>query len=240
MSTEKKLKLEVPANLHSITLGQYQKYLAILDKHRDEEGNVKEESTDFVNLKAVEIFCNANMKEIHQVPALMVDQIIAQLNTCFKEETPFYREIEIQGEDGKLMLGFIPNLEKMTYGEYVDLESYILDWQQMHKAMAVLYREIQVKKGEKYVIADYDGTEGKAEFMKMLPVGFAMAAQLFFYHLGDKLSTVTTSFLKEVGTYQLRSQGLLEDGDGTASSILSRVVTSLNSMPFPAFLSIKR
>ena len=34
----------------------------------------------------------------------------------------------------------------MTFGEYTDLDSYIGDWDNMHKVMAVLYRPI-TKKG---------------------------------------------------------------------------------------------
>ena len=35
--------------------------------------------------------------------------------------------------------GFIPNLDDMSFGEYVDLDTYIGDWQNIHRAMAVLY-----------------------------------------------------------------------------------------------------
>jgi hypothetical protein len=42
------------------------------------------------------------------------------------------------GSDGvTLEFGMIPELDKMTFGEYIDLESYITDWDNMHKAMAV-------------------------------------------------------------------------------------------------------
>jgi hypothetical protein len=52
--------------------------------------------------------------------------------------------------------GFIPNLDDMSFGEYVDLDTYLGDWQNIHRAMAVLYRPIREKRGERYNIVPYE------------------------------------------------------------------------------------
>jgi hypothetical protein len=102
-------------------------------------------------------------------------------------------------------------------GEFIDLDKYISDWQQMHKAMAVLYRPLKHKKGDLYLIHDYEGTEGFAEIMLDAPVNVAMGAMLFFYHLGNELSKHLTdslvSQLKEDSEFQ---QTLEQSGVGSS------------------------
>ena len=56
-------------------------------------------------------------------------------------------------------MGFIPKLDDISLGEYIDIETNISDWQKMHKAMAVLYRPVNFKLGNKYGIAPYEVKE---------------------------------------------------------------------------------
>ena len=61
--------------------------------------------------------------------------------------------LDIDGQE----YGFHPNLSDLTLGEFVDLDNYCKDiWKNMHKTMAILYREVTKKKGKKYGIVDYD------------------------------------------------------------------------------------
>ena len=64
--------------------------------------------------------------------------------------------------------GFIPNLDDMTLGEYVDLDTYISQWDRMEYAMAVLYRPIKDKYKQKYNIEEYTATD--QEKMKDMPL----------------------------------------------------------------------
>lgn len=43
-------------------------------------------------------------------------------------------------------MGFLPKLDEITLGEFIDVESNIGDWQNIHKAMAVLYRPVNFRK----------------------------------------------------------------------------------------------
>jgi hypothetical protein len=83
--------------------------------------------------------------------------------------------------------GFMPNMDEMSLGEYVDLEKYISDWGTMHKAMAVLYRPIVAGKGEFYEIEPYSGSDKYADVMRDSPVTAALGAMVFFYRLGKEL-----------------------------------------------------
>ena len=73
--------------------------------------------------------------------------------------------------------GFIPSLDEMTFGEYVDIDTYIKDWKQMHKAMAVLYRPIEAKYDDRYNIVAYDGEE--TDIMKDMPLSVCFSSIVF-------------------------------------------------------------
>ena len=112
----------------------------------------------------------------------------------------------------------MPKLDDMSYGEFMDLENYITDWQNMHKAMAVLYRPIIQSKKDFYLISEYNGTQDYSEVMLDMPLGVAISSNLFFYRLGNKLPILTLDYLEKVMkteemTPQLK-QILGENGDG--------------------------
>ena len=75
--------------------------------------------------------------------------------------------------------GLIPVLDDMTLGEYVDLDENFTDWDTMHKAMAVLYRPVTFKKGDRYQIEEYNGLDN-AETMKADTIGCCDGMYVFF------------------------------------------------------------
>ena len=85
--------------------------------------------------------------------------------------------------------GFIPDLDEMSLGEYVDLDGNASDWQKMHIAMNVLYRPIVTSRAGKYNIEEY--TADDSEKMKAMPLGAAIGSLFFFYNLGIELSRHT-------------------------------------------------
>ena len=94
-------------------------------------------------------------------------------------------------DDVEVEFGLIPNLDKMTYGEWEDLENYIWDNKNMHRAMAVLYRPLVYNIGDKYKIHEYRGTDFYAEVMREMPIDIALGAKVFFYRLATKLGVYT-------------------------------------------------
>ena len=178
------LKLQVPQRLSAIKLRQYQEYLKIQENIKEEE-----DTANFLNSKSIQIFCGVSLKESYNLPIKMFNGVLHQLSKCFDEETPLIRKFSMTGtNDVTVEFGFIPDLDNMTFGEYVDLENFMSDWQTMHKAMAVLYRPIKFEKNDKYLIEDYKGDDTYWEVMKDAPVNVALGAMVFFYRLGKKLS----------------------------------------------------
>ena len=205
-----KFTLEVPKELSAITLQQYQKYLKVM------EGNEDAEDTEFINLKVLEIFCGVTMKEAYKLPLAEFSFIINHIVEIFKEDTPLQRDFTLTDPQGNsVTFGFIPKLDDISLGEFIDLDNYIGDWQEIHKAMAVLYRPITFRKGDLYLIEDYEGSDKYAEVMKDAPVNVALGAVVFFYRLGNVLS----SYLLDSLTQKLKKdpeliKDLEQNGDG--------------------------
>lgn len=173
------------------------------------EDNKDAEDMEFINLKVLEIFCGVTMKEAYKLPLAEFSFIINHIVNIFKEDTPLQRDFTLTDPNGNSMtFGFIPKLDDITLGEFIDLDNYISDWQQMHKAMAVLYRPVTFRKGELYLIEEYEGSNKYAEVMKDSPVNAALGAIVFFYRLGNVLS----SYLADSLTQQMmKDQQALKD-----------------------------
>ena len=182
-----KVELSVPSNLESIELWQYQKYMGVVETNKDQE------ATEFLNLKLVEIFCGVSLKEVSSIRKQDFNKITEIIGNAFAEETPLIRHFELDG----IEFGFVPNLDKISIGEYIDIESNVSGFKNMHKAMAVLYRPVTKKHKEKYQVEEYVGHDEYAEAMKYMPLNAALGAMVFFYRLEKDLLNTTLKCLEE-------------------------------------------
>jgi len=207
-----KLEISIPTELKEIKLAQYQAFLKIAKDNDDAE---------FMNQKMVQTFCNIDLKNVAEIRYKDVLEITASLGKMFNVTShKFINRFKLAGVE----FGFIPELEEMTFGEYTDLDSYIGDWDNMHKAMAVLYRPI-TKKGLNgtYEIEKYNGSITYCDVMKHAPLDVVFGANVFFYSLGNELLKSTMTYLennKEMQTI-LQQHNSGKGGDGTLQSMLS-------------------
>lgn len=189
-----KVDLVVPNSLADITLGQYQKFVKISESNTDEK---------FISIKMLEIFCKLKLETIMTMKATSIKTVTATLTEMFNAKQDLKHIFRMDG----VQYGFIPNLEDMTFGEYVDLDSNISDFQEIHKAMAVLYRPIEKKFKGQYTIKPYEAKE--ADFMRDMPMDVVFGSMIFFYHLGSDLSKVMMDYLQQEESRELHTQ-LLE------------------------------
>lgn len=227
MANNVQIELSVPDALSDITLGQYQKYLKILDQNKDDEN-----AAEFINLKTIEIFCNVNFKDVLKIPLGEAEKVLTIINKAFEEKPDIIRHFKLLNVD----MGFVPNLERISLGEYIDVENNIVDWQTMHKAMAVLYRPVNFRSKEKYTIAPYEPSDEVSELMKEMPLDVAMSSMVFFYDLGMELLKAIPTYIQknltEEQTYLLK-QTLAQSGVGINQFTHLLEGMSLNSMKLP-------
>lgn len=197
------LKVVVPTDLSEITLEQYQRFARL---EGDEE---------FLTHKMLEVFCNVPLNKLPNVKFKSLSGVVNRLNGMFATKPSLKQEFTLGGQT----FGFIPNLEDITFGEYVDLDNYMADTQELHKTMAILYRPITQRAGKRYDIEQYESAEKYGELMKQAPMDVVLGATLFFYRLGSDLLLATMNSLESQTTSiaeKLNSEG---SGDGTPRSI---------------------
>lgn len=218
------IELSVPTALSEITLGQYQKYLRILEEN--------EGADDFLALKTIEIFCNVSLKEVLSIPAKDAEKVLSIITKAFEEKPNLIRRFDLLGVD----MGFEPQLETISLGAYIDVEDNISDWQKMHKAMAALYRPVNFSSKDKYDIAPYTPSEDVSALMKEMPLDVAMSAMVFFYALGTELLKAIPNYIQsnltEEQIYQLK-QTLAQGGGGINQSThsLEEMFSNLTKLP---------
>jgi hypothetical protein len=215
-----KVEVYIPDTLSEITLGQYQKYLKIQSENEDE---------NFLAIKMIEIFCGLRGDTIMAMKANSIKDVTMILTDMFNEKPQLVKEFKLNGRT----YGFIPKLEDMSFGEYIDLDTYIGDMENIHRAMNVLYRPIKQKYKDRYLIEDYTGDN--PEVMKSMPMDAVLSSILFFYNLGMDLSKAMLNSLEEDKEMNL-AQYLTseENGDGinhfsdSLKEILEDLKISLN------------
>tara|TARA_R110000751_G_scaffold20651_1_gene60228 strand:- start:385 stop:984 length:600 start_codon:yes stop_codon:yes gene_type:complete len=134
------------------------------------------------------------IKELALSDVVSIMSKISQLQA--DSDTKLKRLIEINGVE----YGFHPDLDKISLGEYADLEQFIKNgiYKNLPEFMAVLYRPVKLKKNDIYIIDAYDGDiRLRAEEMKQMSAVQVQSALVFFYHFVKVLSEILQSFLTE-------------------------------------------
>ena len=201
MTTE----IVIPTSLSEIPLMSYQKFIKLVEGSNDEE---------LIAQKSIEIFCGLNMRDVLKIKWSDVVGLANHFNQLFQQKTEFKTTFKIKD----IEFGFIPNLEDMSFGEYVDLDHNIGKVETFHKAMAVLYRPITKKTKDTYSIMGYSGTDEFAELMKYAPLDIAMAASVFFYHLGNDLVQASLTSLEQEMMKNKELQTTIQNGLSSTSN----------------------
>ena len=97
----------------------------------------------------------------------------------------------------------------MTTGEFVDLETYVLEVvDNLHKIMSVLYRKqtSKVDKWGRYNIEDYEPTPEKEETMLKFPMGNALGVLNYFFLLEKELIADSRSYLAKQTLHRIKER----------------------------------
>lgn len=186
-----KLNILVPDSLNDITLNQYQKF----DKINTEDNK----GSSFILHKMIEIFCNVDLKDIATIKYNDVNKVSKHISKLFENKP----ELRPTFTHNNIEYGFIPQLDDMTLGEYIDLDNYLSEWKTNHKAMSVLYRPIKHKRANRYQIEDYNGANDN---LKDMPLDVVFGAMFFFYLLNEELLKITLKYLEKETTETLTLQ----------------------------------
>ena len=179
-----KIDLLLPNSLSEIPLSRYQEFVEMREKSNDEE---------FIAQKMIQIFCGIKLAEVAKIRMKDLNELIVHFKKVFEEKPQLIRQFKIKNME----FAFIPKLDDITFGEYIDLEHHLQDWKTYHKAMAVMYRPIDKTYKDKYSIVDYEPNEDMQDLMKFAPLDVAISASVFFWSIASELLTLTIAYLQK-------------------------------------------
>lgn len=199
-----KLSITLPEHIGDITLSQFKRYHKLTQTE-----NITEH--DF-NKRKIEIFTDIKYTDVDNVNNKDYHEMVEQIDRALNEEVAFVDRFELNG----IEFGFIPNFDKMTTKEYVDISLYPLDdIDNYNKLMAILFRPIIKKdKFNNYKIADYKGTEKYAKTMNQMPMNIVNGALVFFCNLAKDLQVSTQRSILEAVRKAQKQPTISLSGDG--------------------------
>lgn len=200
-----KIDITIPESLSEITLSQYQKFIRIQQTNDDEQ---------FLTAKMIEIFCDIDPSHVMKLRVSDANAIVETLTDMLQQKSKLVKKFKMNG----VQYGWIPELDSMTFGEYVDLDTHISDWDGMEKAMAVLYRPIKNEYGHKYEIEEYDIEQHT--LMGGMPMDAVLGTFDFFLNLGNELSQIMMNYSTKQRETNL-VQYINSDQNGVGSKVYS-------------------
>lgn len=175
-----KVKITIPESFADITIGTYVKMIKAWDSHEDAKDKVK---------AAVSVLCKMSVSDLDRMTIesynVVSKALVKFMGTPNTKSSPTTR-VDLHG----VRYGLIPNWNKLSLGEFADLEHYASNgfFECLHEVMSVIYRPIIDEGRGWYTIEGYNQTEAKKEVMLDMPMDVALKAMVFFYNIGTKLS----------------------------------------------------
>ncbi len=196
---KKSFEINIPTNWDDVTIEQYINYSKLV-KDLTDEGEVM--------IQTIIALCNIDRELVEYLKIKDIKTIYDKLILLVNSEVnkTIISKITIDG----LEYGFHPNLDELTMGEYIDIETYAKD-NDLPKMMSVLYRPIVDKKGNRYTLETYDTDKHlvNEHNFKKLSVNIANPIIVFFWNLGTELMIDSQiSLNKEKLMHQVDTDGL--------------------------------
>jgi hypothetical protein len=184
-------KYELPTSWSEVSLEQYSKLMIALENDSSNEIEAV--------IKTLEALVGIDVSTLSKVPLKYLKTAYAELSTltATMPSTELKRIIDVDGT----AYGFIPDFDALTFGEFCDLDNYLQDsWNNLDKILAILYRRVIKREGDKYKIEPYsldDIKERRELFKNNLSIGTIYGSLVFFYTIGSKHISTMLSSLEE-------------------------------------------
>ena len=188
------MKLKIPGDGSQITLRQFMDYQNAVD-----------------DIERAMVIINKSREYCESLKADSVQTII----TLFAEvidssSSKFERVAMVNGK----RLGFIPDINSMTFREHVDLDTYAKDiwhlngkvnYKHFPNLMAILFRPVTEQVGDFYNIQKYDASKMSDYMPEVLGLTLEQVngALLFFSSIGAELVSNSLDYLDKMMTTEL-------------------------------------
>lgn len=156
------------------------------------------------DLEKVAAITGRKVENVGKLNLEAIDGMIARFESGMRKDiAPMKRTIRIRvGFFKWIRLGFIPDLNAMSYYEYVDVDKFSREYvsgdsSHLLDLVAAMFRPVTWKLGKRYLIQEYDAKETEkymraVELMKMDQV---INAVFFFSNITRELKATTDEYL---------------------------------------------
>ena len=190
------MKLKIPGDASQITLQQFMDYHGAAD-----------------DCERVMVIINKSREYCEQLKAETVHTIVTLFDEVIDSSSSnFERIISVNGK----RLGFIPDINGMTFREHVDLDQLSksiwltngkTDYTNLAQLMAILYRPIKEQVGQYYNLVKYD-SDGVKKYLPAingLTMDRVQGGLLFFSSIGAELVNNSLHYLDGILAKEMRT-----------------------------------
>lgn len=168
------MKINIPESLNEITIKQFFDFKKCCEKSQDE---------NYLRLAMVSIFCDISVEDIKKISSRDFIEVSNQVQQVLTETPTHIEKFIING----VSFGFIPNLDKITAGEYIELDTLFKDEETYLEQMAVMYRPITGTYKNLYHIEDFEDVDKHKDIMAFAPISAYLGSKVFFCNLLSEL-----------------------------------------------------
>ena len=176
---------QIPVKWDEVSIKQYQELMVVAEN---------EDLSDIeIMVRSIAALTGAEVEHLTKAPIKHLRDVYSTLSelTSKMPNNELRRVIEIEGVE----YGFIPDMNDLTFGEFIDLDTWLQDgYKNIVDILAILYRPISKRKGERYIIEEYDTsttTDRGSIFSKSMSIDSVYGAIVFFCDTGSKLIETT-------------------------------------------------
>ena len=199
----KQVLYHLPIRWGEVSIKQYQDLMVVCEN--------KDLSEVETMVRSISAMTGADVRHLTSAPIKHLKDVYNKLSELTTElpNAELRRVIEIKGVE----YGFIPDFNDLTFGEFVDLDTWLQDgYKNLVDVMAILYRPVVKRKGDKYLIEAYDKSEPidrASIFSDSMSIDSVYGSIVFFCDIGSKLINTTASYL-EIHRKKMNSMELIE------------------------------
>jgi hypothetical protein len=176
------IKVKIPTEQSEINVGQFMQYNRLM-KLNDVDDIAR-------IIGVVSIFCDITTDQAMEIPFNELKKIANQCIEVLNKETDV-KDLMFNN------FAFIPNLDNITAGVYIDLDKYAGDVDNYHRFMAVAFRPITKKVFNDYQIEKYESSEKYALEMLKASLDMLLGAMFFFCNLSKELLKATRDYFQQ-------------------------------------------
>jgi hypothetical protein len=197
------MKINIPENLNEITIKQFFDFIKCTEQSNDDA---------YLRLAMISIFCDISVEDIKKNFSVKeFTEISNHLTEVIKQEPTHIERFNLQGVE----FGFIPNLENITAGEYIELDELFKSSDTYLEQMGVMYRPIISKHKGLYRIEPFENKDKFKEIMEFAPVSAYFGAKVFFCNLlSELLNNIQTCLLLQTEETKVLEEVLVKSGVG--------------------------